>query len=262
MARLSQVAYLSHDDGRPDEEAILANLQAEDPRFMSVTGASKNSAQAILVEHIHYFVLAFRGTDQKADWVDNLNLGVKETDFGKFHRGFLGSLDDVWPSLWAKYQELRKINLGQIDEAGPSRRRPLFLTGHSLGGAMATVAAARLLDLDHPFISCYTFGQPRAVDRKTRIAFDIVAKDRFFRFQNNSDIVSRVPARALGYSHVGECIYISEEGEIHRDPGFWFRFLDTIDGAIESAKKLQLDVIIDHKMDNYLAAIRDWQVKF
>lgn len=262
MARLSQAAYIKNDDGSPNEAAILENLTAEDPRFLSVYGVSKNSAQAIVVEHLHYLAIAFRGTDEGADWVDNLDVGTEQTGFGKFHSGFLGSFNDVWPALRSKYEALRKVDLQQVDAGGSQRSRPLFLTGHSLGGAMATVAAAHLLDLDWPFISVYTFGQPRAVHRDTRISFDIMAKERFFRFQNNCDIVSRIPARVRGYSHVGKCIYISEEGELHCDPGFWFRFLDAIDGAVESAKKFKLDIIIDHNMDNYLAAVRNWDPKF
>ena len=261
MARLSQLVYTKKKSGAPDEKKILAELKLEDPGFISIKGASKKSAQGMLVEHQLYFALVFRGTDEGADWVDNISIGKKEDSFGEFHGGFLDSVDDIWGPLWSRYEELRKESTDQVKTKTSQSQRPLFITGHSLGGAMATVAAAKLLEMDKPFISVYTFGQPRAVARDTRVAYDTMAKNRFFRFQNNSDIVTRVPARASGYSHVGQCIYISEERELHRDPGFWFRFLDAIDGAVESAKKLKLDIIIDHNMENYLAGIKTWNLQ-
>ncbi len=262
MARLSKAAYLRNEDKSPDEDSILSDLQAEDPRFISIHGASKDSAQAILVEHQLFFALVFRGTDETADWVDNISVSESKTEFGSFHKGFADSVDDIWEPLWQKYQELRKNYNVQIASNLSQQNRPLFLTGHSLGGAMATVAAARLLHMDHPFIAVYTFGQPRAVSRKSQVAFETMATGRVFRFQNNTDIVTRVPARVRGYTHVGKCVYISEESELYCDPGFWFRFLDAVDGAVESAKKFKLDLILDHNMDNYLAAIKHWNAKF
>ena len=249
MARISKLAYCRHQDGRPDEEKIIADLKAEDKKFISVTGESKNSSQAILVEHEDYFCIGFRGTDEIADWLDNINVKRKKILFGKFHSGFANSLKDVWKPLFNKYQELKL-----------KKKRPLFLTGHSLGGAIATVAAAKLIDKDLPFISVYTFGQPRTVDRQTARIFNAEAKSRFFRFHNNNDIVTRVPGRVSGYSHVGICVYVTQEMTLQLDPGFWFRFLDGVDGVTNDVSKLSIDFIADHDRDKYLSAVKSWNL--
>ena len=128
---------------------------------------------------------------------------------------------------------------------------------------MATVASAKLIQMDWPFISTYTFGQPRAVTHETSRKFDVFAGDRFFRFQNNNDIVTRLPSRLMNYSHVGSFLYISEEETIYREKGYWFRFLDAIDGAMtsfrESFQKVDhIDGIKDHNMELYLKAIKAW----
>lgn len=53
----------------------------------------------------------------------------------------------------------------------------LWLTGHSLGGAMATLAAAWLAERKIPFSGAYTFGQPRVGDDNFQVAFDTKLKD-------------------------------------------------------------------------------------
>ena len=249
MARLASEVYrrVSAKDPAPDEAAILQSLQADDSGFLSVAGASHRSAQAALIEHKDYLCLAFRGTDELADWLDNINAFARPALFGDFHRGFWQSVEDIWEPLWAAWE--------QRHAAQP---RPLFLTGHSLGGAMATIAAARLIHLDQPFTSAYTFGQPRAMARETARVFNQECRGRFFRFHNNNDLVTRVPSRLMGYSHVGTYLYIAEAGSIHQETGFWFRFLDAIKGALEDARELGLDGIKDHDLAEYQAAVDKW----
>ncbi len=248
MARLSQLVYESVDaSNAPNESAILNELQAEDSKFESVTGFSRNTAQAALVEHEDYLCFAFRGTDEPKDWLDNINAFSTAELFGEFHRGFWNSVEDIWQGLFRLYQDKRN-----------EQPRPLFLTGHSLGGAMATVAASRLIHNDLPFTSTYTFGQPRAMTLATARVFNIEARGRTHRFQNNNDIVTRVPARFMGYSHVGNFIYIDENKRLKDDPGFWNRFLDTVQGAVDALRETGVDAVEDHDIGRYLRAVEKW----
>lgn len=252
MAKISQEIYRtrSRTDQHPDEVAILNTLKQEDPGFMRVTGANENSAQAALIEHEKYYCIVFRGTNELVDWLDNINAFAVKKLFGEFHRGFWNSVEDVWDKVFSDYQAANKV-----------QKKPLFFTGHSLGGAMATIASARLIQLDLPFTSTYTFGQPRTVTRDTARIFNIECKDRFYRFHNNNDLVTRVPGRLMGYSHVGTYLYISAEKTIHQEIGFWFRYLDFIDGAVQAVREKGLDAFEDHRMDRYLEAIQKWEFK-
>ena len=252
MARLSKEVYLttSDDDQMPDKTKILKNLQEDDEKFVSVTGADKNSAQAALVEHKEYLCMVFRGTNELSDWLDNINAFPTKELFGEFHRGFWNSVADVWEPIYEKYQTLRE-----------EKKRPLFITGHSLGGAMATIAAAKLVHEDKPFAGVYTFGQPRTMTRDTSLIFDAKCEPRFFRFHNNNDLVTRIPARLMGYTHIGTYLYISAEKSIHQEVGFWFKFVDYIDGAIEAVKEEGIDAIADHDMNRYLEAVEKWDLK-
>lgn len=246
MARLASAIYLGTT--KPDEQRILKDLKSEDPAFLSVYGVSKNSAQAALVEHENYLALVFRGTDELSDWIDNINSFPEQALFGAFHRGFLHSVMDIWDELFARYKELNQ-----------RKPRGLFLTGHSLGGAMATVATSILIQQDETFTSTYTFGQPRAATRAASRIYNVEAGAKTFRFQNNNDLVTRAPARIMGYSHVGTYLYITQKQQILQDPGRWLEFLDNVSGAMESLNEIGIDGVVDHGMQHYLAAVRAWR---
>lgn len=252
MARLSKEVYKTNGvDQIPDEANILASLKKDDDKFQSVVGADENSAQAALIEHEDYLCMAFRGTNELADWLDNIHIFREAALFGEFHRGFWRSVEDVWSVIFSRYEDLRE-----------QKKRPLFFAGHSLGGAMATIAAARFVHQDKPFTSVYTFGQPRTMDRATARTYNSETRNRHYRFQNNEDIVTRVPARLAGYSHVGDCLYIDSDGDIHKDPGWWFRFLDTVEGAEESLRSSgKVGLISDHDMTKYLESVEKWALE-
>ncbi len=247
MAVLSRLSYCDDTNKIMDE----LNDMVGGSGFENVTLFDKNSSQAIFVEHKDYLTIAFRGTDEFGDWIGNVKLGNKKLDgFEKCHGGFLDATNDIWSAVDNAYKEART-----------REKRPLFITGHSLGGAMATVAATKLLHESRPFISVYTFGQPRVLTEESATKFDASKRAHFYRFQNNNDIVSRVPARAGRYKHVGDCVYITSEGDISSDPGFWYRFVDTFEGAVDKIEEHGFNTITlltaDHKISRYEEAIRE-----
>ena len=249
MARLSQVVY------KEDESEILKLLKEEDPGFINIDSVFEGNAQAIFVEHKQYFCMAFRGTDEVKDWRDNLTATKTEfLDLGDvLHEGFYQHFKKIW-------QELEKIH----EKRRKEKTLPLFFTGHSLGGALATIATAQwVLNGDRQFTSTYTFGQPRAVTPELARTLAPMCGSRFFRFHNNNDIVTRVPPRAMGFSHVGQIAYIDTDKEIYLDPGFWFRFQDRLHGAWDAFKKKEsgIDFLADHDIDDYLFAIKNWDMK-
>lgn len=254
MARLSEWVYVAEPHSqKPCEVTILARLQQTCDGYQNVTGYDNSSAQAMLVEHRDFVAVVCRGTDEWLDWIDNIRAFAQRALFGEFHRGFWESVEDLWPT----------IN-HDLQRACQSSPRPLFLAGHSLGGAMATIIAARLIHEDRPFTSVYTFGQPRAMTRDTARIYNVEAGRRHHRFQNNQDIVTRVPARLMNYSHVGGCVYIDGEDDrgLHTDPGYWFRFLDIVQDTLETLiTRIKAGSIEDHGIDKYITAIERWNLK-
>lgn len=244
MARLASLSY------EKDSERILGilqngNLQNEDgdSRFIAVHPFNKGSSQAILVEHENYYCIAFRGTDEGFDWLDNISFYPTKG----FHRGFLRSIDRIWDEIYSQYKSCKS-----------KKSKPLFLTGHSLGGAMAVIAATKLDEKKENFWNIYTFGQPRVLRPTKAEDFDIKYRSLYFRFNFNEDIVTRVPTRKGGYIHIGTYVHIFPNGTIEKNSRNWLNFVSARPKAAQKLRRNLIRSIEDHRMENYLNAIRHW----
>lgn len=131
-----------------------------------------------------YLVLAFRGTEKRIDdWLTDANAIPKQKDGYRVHGGFY------------KAYELVKEDIASILSRSECHGEngellPLYITGHSLGGALALLAT-KYLAADSAG-ACYTYGAPRVADYE--FFFDI--KTPVYRVVNSSDIVPRVPLGA------------------------------------------------------------------
>jgi len=104
----------------------------------------------------------------------------------------------------------------------------------------------------------YTFGQPRVGDVDFATQFNLRYKQRTFRIVNNNDVVTRVPMRTMGFSHVGTHFYFDHDGKLYDDSklSWWFKFTDRIQGRLEDFGQLGLDGINDHSMETYFELTR------
>jgi pimeloyl-ACP methyl ester carboxylesterase len=115
---------------------------------------------------------------------------------GKVHKGFSDALDEVWPEL-CDYVAL-------LHTGG----RTVWFAGHSLGAALATLAAARYGKAQ----GVYTFGSPRVGDATFRDRYPVP----LYRVVNGHDVITTVPLPPL-YRHVGELWYLDSQGELQHD---------------------------------------------
>ena len=170
---IDSVGYDADEERRILEES-LNSLRLE----LSAT-FDRRGTQAILVSGESSIALAFRGTeamsirDIKAD--ARANKRACESG-GEMHSGFYDAFENV-----------RSMVEGAIND--PSHAdKPLYVTGHSLGGAVATVAAKKLA---HPggIAACYSFGAPRVGDD------DWITEIRapIYRLVNSADCVTMLP---------------------------------------------------------------------
>lgn len=251
MANFSRLVYWhSKGDSKPDDAMILDELNKHDQRFISVTGYDKNGSQAMLVVHKNFMAMVFRGTDELIDWLNNIKLTKVDAECGTFHGGFFDAFNEIWSELRADYLELQS-----------EQERPLFITGHSLGGALAGITAAHCLFYNYPFVSVYTFGQPRALMVDSIPSFNAACGDHYFRFQRHYDLVGYIPTSIAHFGHVGQCIYIDAKGNLHNDPGWWFKFLSAVESALDVRDDGWVNnLIINHRMRDYLNAVSRWQI--
>lgn len=248
LAKASQLVYAKVGDEKAtiDRDKIFETLNSWDDSgklFTDLKTFNNNSTQSFVAKSEKFIISSFRGTDEWQDWLDNLNLPAIPHNLGRVHRGFQTALEDVWDEMLATIEQFK------------DNQQTLWLTGHSLGGALATLAAAERIDEDQPWNGLYTFGQPRCVDRTMSRNINVEAKERIFRFQNNNDIVTRIPQRLMGYSHTGTFVYIDKDQEIHTDIHWWNQFIDRFQGILDALPKSGIDKIEDHSISDYIAAL-------
>lgn len=152
-----------------------------------------SDTQSFIAAKGDHLVVCFRGTGSGKDWVVDANL-FKTDSFdgkGRVHRGFKSALDSVWDRITA--------TLGTFDE-----EKKVFFTGHSLGAALAQLAAYRQATSGvNPVAGVYVYGSPRIGNPAYKTAYNSEIGDKSFLHINNSDLVPQVPPRILGYRHVG-----------------------------------------------------------
>lgn len=150
-------------------------------------------------------IVAFRGT-QPDDWHDVFDISrVRLVDWergGRVHRGFLSAHDRIWPSVTRRLNELDLT------------RRSIWLTGHSLGAALAVLSMDRL----GTAAGIYTIGSPPVGNRRFAKLFNQRHAGRCFRYVNHRDVVVHLPTMLtllLGhYTHVKERRRINRQGTI------------------------------------------------
>jgi triacylglycerol lipase len=173
-----------------------------------------NSTQCYVASDNEVIIVVFRGTEIRprpgtlnlsnivADIMTDVEFGLVESGHGgKVHQGFKRGLEEVWERVYDYICSQRQGN-----------NRTLWFTGHSLGAALATLAAQRY----GSGCSLYTFGSPRVGDLEFVESLAVSA----YRFVNHQDVVTRVPPPVL-YRHVGELYSIGREGHIRPDPRPW-----------------------------------------
>lgn len=211
--------------------------------FSRVRLIDRRETQCLVLGSDTAVVVAFRGTEpaKLKDWMTDIDTLPVPGPFGRVHDGFWRALAHVWEELGSRVAEFQ--------DQGQS----LWITGHSLGAALATLACARWRAADKPVHGLYTFGSPRVGDREFARIFDQDFAARTFRFVDNGDLVTRVPPRALGFSHVGTLAYFDDHGKLQSDPGWWDTFLNRVQTDIDDLGRPGLADIKDHSMARYVA---------
>ncbi len=202
--------------------------------------ADRDGAQAYVFGNESDIIVACRGTEPN-DWNDvkadvNAFMVLAET-VGRVHRGFKKEVDDLWPAL---------------EEIIATDQRTLWFTGHSLGGAMATISAGRCFLAHIPATpqGVYTFGAPRVGTKRyiNNVTVDLI------RWVNNNDIVPRVPPTWMGYRHTGRRFYINTYGKVRRMTNRQ-RVKDRWRGFFHGLKQGKVDHFSDHAMAGYIQHI-------
>lgn len=176
-----------------------------------------------------YQYWAFRGSNDLKDVLTDISAyKVKRDRFeGKLHNGFI----DSWESL-------RPFVLDKV-----SKTKNVYVTGHSLGAAIATLCATELKVNKINLKPVYTFGQPRIGNSDWKKYFDSTGVN-LTRIVNGYDAVARVPK--LFYYHVGTPFYM-QDGKVLKSQPTLFTGFNVFGNSYNKAN--------DHEMANYIKSL-------
>lgn len=258
-----------------------------------------------------FAILAFRGTEEDSiDILTDINVvsrlfpnenlvepntqaektkqqTTKRNDKFYAHGGFLAGLQNVWGS--ALQQEIHDLYDGAVQWQGApgvsdalmqlvrdkqaGEPIDLYFTGHSLGGALATLAAYKALIYDQtiPMKALYTFGAPRSVQASLADKIEIAigsraASNKIHRIVNYHDVVPRLPPRIpviCDFHHVGQLVYFTRKYEYDHTAKDSFQFssgvlllsLLQILFCVLSFKQYTPGTIKDHMISRYIRNI-------
>jgi len=179
------------------------------------------STTAYVVKRKTIDIIVFRGTQQAGDWAFNL-FPMPVPYAGRLcHGGFVAAHASVWDKI-EPYIDYSKRTL---------------ICGHSLGGALAELSAAKL-NGKHDNLNLITFGKPNTFFKGFKKPFTL---DNQISVVNGSDLVARVPRLCYGPSKSQDMLYFANSGANYINPSSYMRKLD------RNVK----DRIADHFMDGY-----------
>lgn len=248
-AELARLAYWHYEKGGQVLEhfqGILTQAQFGEASLLldktpDVTKRTGTQGFAVLKGDTAY--VAFRGTqpDDPSDiLIDGLFWPVAWQGDGLVHDGFLRAYNSIAGQL-----------LPWLDK---SRASKVYITGHSLGAAVATLAAALL-----PDSRLVTFGSPRVGDP----AFAAMFKDRVVdRYVDCADIVTMLPPDSVYYQHLHGMHYLDRHGSLIVAPSSLDILQDQTIAKAEylfeyawHSENVGFRSLADHAPINYLRAV-------
>jgi hypothetical protein len=180
--------------------------------------------------------VAIKGTASMRDALTDGDIIPKKTPYGGIHGGFL--------------REFEEIQADVFDFVLSHPRRPVFVSGHSLGGAIATILAVELAK-DAFEVELLTLGSPRVGDAEFVATYGRLPITHL-RVVHASDIVPRFP-RLFKYQHVCDPLHLSRSGHPIGAVGGALRWLCEIPGIL--LNDLTGESIKDHHVTQYLLAL-------
>lgn len=190
LAELCRLVY-RHDveeDTPPPQPTRTSFLEMAGFRQRKFFLAPATDTQAMLVEFVGgspFAVLVFRGTERALkDVVTDLEIGkLRLGGVSKdIHEGFLEAFNSVWGDIASELAQLPATC-------------PLFYAGHSLGAALATLAAASRAPQ-----ALYTFGSPRVGNQ---VFVESLAQFPIHRVVDDRDLVPTLPPEIMKFQHAG-----------------------------------------------------------
>lgn len=254
LATLARLVY--REPGEPEalwRDSLHSRLLDHNFRLRGVVDRRDTQAMVVACRSSGQLAIVFRGTEplRGVDVETCKQFSPREDVHGSVHRGFAHALDAV-------YFDLRSM-------LRPSDR--VYLTGHSMGGALAIVMASRIIR-EHRIAGLVTFGAPPCVRPELARMLSRFLNGSCVRYEA-ADLVTML-MRTI-YAAPGHLYYLTCEGHIIERAGRWVSWADRMKvigqsiaarwAALRSGRIRQAfgmpRLIIGHSMERYEKAVHD-----
>ena len=196
----------------------------------------------IVVDDINKnIVIAFRGTESIKDCYYDINFYEQKIKNFKVHAGFYKQVKSVKKQILTLIESYFNNNNNNYN---------LYLTGHSLGSANATLLSYFISEkYPNLLIKLVTFGSPRVGNAKWKDYFDNNSNIVYYRVTNNRDIVTVIPS--INYCHVGKHIYLNDDDIFHIE--------NSLCSSLLYRSIFHSFSVCDHKILNYVKNMKNKQ---
>jgi triacylglycerol lipase len=250
LVRACSVAY---KDSAASRAWALANGFTEQYDAFSTCAPGQHcDTQGFIAQSPTALLVAFRGTEphERADWLTDIQVSHESCNgIGRVHRGFHDALRSVWQDALQNGNALLPARI----KAAAASGRAIWITGHSLGGALAVLCAAEAqISLGCHVQGVYTFGQPRVGDEQFAKTVDQKLGGRVFRFIAHRDIVPRVPLFSMSFRHHGCEIYFDALNAR-------FERTDCIESVTDAIRLVSLGLTLDFSFKSLFNVLAEFK---
>ncbi len=249
LAEASKLAYQSDDD-------IITKLKMEG--FDHVYPFEEDLSRGFSAFDLEKrnALLSFRGTDNFKNLITDLKFIKVNYTWGKVHKGFYLALADAYNELIKFANEVTRLQIQDV-----------YITGHSLGGALAMMTAAEFTVQGKKFpMRLYTYGQPKVGNTEFAQMFDTHFQKLAWRVVNGKDPIPELPPKSFSYQHCGAIKHIIHTAASNFDSSEAIQLVDTQQPLLTNE---ELEKIIqewetgkgipwkakDHRIDEYMRRV-------
>lgn len=213
---------------------------------------TRTDTAVIIDERPDHVVVSFPGTRNFADVLKDLQCfregRMLNDEIVCVHRGFCMAFESI-------QDELRLA----LSTSYSFKPKPIFVTGHSKGGALAARAGAYLWAAGLPVTGVYTYGEPRGGNAAYASWCDTRIRDLHYRVEDEADCITRLPGWFAGNRHSGHSVFINSIGGYVMDASLWIKAVSDaweIYQARRNGPAALLALGDDHHIGNYIRRLR------
>lgn len=262
---LFNLSWFVYYHGTAKEAKLNIDLSGVNLKIRECLYDKATDTKAIVAESSDRIIIAFKGTSSSQNLMTDLNVshqslvsvidsdnrsptrvGRELVDAFRKKRAFRRA--KVHAGFAIAYGKIKNEIVGAAASLLQEKARPMCFTGHSLGGALATLSSLDVhltLGIESSRLVVASFGSPRVGNEAFRELYDEAILTHW-RFVAGGDLISRLPK--IGYRHVGKNVVLTSTGELFIDPSA----LEIIFWHSQSAS------IVHHRKACYLLALKAW----